>query len=477
MSQVILSALAFLAVACTTAHARNDAPGNHTGGDDSGIAEDPDLANATLIPELRRFLQGRNQLVKPTLEVVPPKAIAADIEFLKVMLPGSYGGYDASVQAGFSWDSAFATLSANTGQMSAQDWQGHIASALAGLQDQHLAIMRVRSDGGFEGWTSIAGRKAKRFELDPSCSSSSSVSAERHFADGAQELDRTVTYVGESAPESTNCPWHEVENPRRDRDRTPSVVALSDKVTLVHVHDFSSRDTAMWQTFKATAASLRSAQTIVIDLRGNTGGDDDQFYSWLVDLLGKRPKTIRFERLGTPWVQLNLVNYFTQQIAVHAGDDAWQQHVQQYRRSFLEQLASVTAGTLSDRHWDIWDRANDAAAPTISSPFAGQMIALVDRRCASACELTVKTLRGLSNVTVIGENTYGMAVSGENGPKRLPGSGLALQWGQWIETDLRDGFGGFHEGTGFLPDVWLAPGSAESNETILALVAALERNQ
>ena len=99
--------------------------------------------------------------------------------------------------------------------------------------------------------------------------------------------------------------------------------------------------------------------------------------------------------------------------------------------------------------------------------FTGKLVILTDRNCVSAGELTIilaKHIFGKANVTVIGENTYGMASYWDLVTLKLPASGIGVHtafkkprifnsWEQWQG-----------EGSGIMPD-WWALGS-DLNQTI-----------
>lgn len=143
-----------------------------------------------------------------------------------------------------------------------------------------------------------------------------------------------------------------------------------------------------------------------------------------------------------------------------------------WRNASLDYLALVTPESLNQRDWDTWDRAAIVQDPTSTSTFSGHVIVLADRFCASACELAVKTLRAIDGTTITGEYTAGVAAIGNNGLRRLPGSNLEIQWGNWFERDLSVDSDRFREGRGFAPDIWVAPGSVETDDGIRKLAAA-----
>jgi C-terminal processing protease CtpA/Prc len=92
-------------------------------------------------------------------------------------------------------------------------------------------------------------------------------------------------------------------------------------------------------------------------------------------------------------------------------------------------------------------------------------VLLVDRGCASACEMTVALARQIPGVIVAGERTRGSMAAGEIALFRLPRSGVLVTLGT---RAFRDPLGGFAETRGFVPDVLLAGADAAARAEALA---------
>ncbi len=83
-------------------------------------------------------------------------------------------------------------------------------------------------------------------------------------------------------------------------------------------------------------------------------------------------------------------------------------------------------------------------------PLRGRGVLLVDRGCASACEMMVALARQIPGVIVAGENTRGGMAVGELALFQLPRSGITVSLGT---RAFRDPLGDFVETRGFTPDV------------------------
>ena len=85
-------------------------------------------------------------------------------------------------------------------------------------------------------------------------------------------------------------------------------------------------------------------------------------------------------------------------------------------------------------------------------PFAGRLIVVTGPGCASACETTVLLARQIPGTWIVGQNTSGTMKVGELRWYRLEESAVWVALGR---REHRAPGGGFEEGRGFVPDVWI----------------------
>lgn len=205
-------------------------------------------------------------------------------------------------------------------------------------------------------------------------------------------------------------------------------------------------DARIREAITQSAQDCQDAPVIILDLRGNTGGNDAYGALWLSTFTGGTMPTPSFSRLErhSP--------LSTQAMAASWADYP---HV-------LEALAEMGEGHPADS----W---STTAYPGSWVENDSVILVLMDHGVVSAGESMVFFLRGLENVVFIGTNTAGAWLSGNVSAKYLPHSGLALVFGQGLS--LMPGTENI-DGTGFLPDLWIRP--AYALDAALALAEEIE---
>jgi C-terminal processing protease CtpA/Prc len=230
------------------------------------------------------------------------------------------------------------------------------------------------------------------------------------------------------------------------------------QVPLLSITHFSSNGDKAWHGFLAAVdEALRSAPALILDLRGNSGGDE----SWGLQLAARLA--------GLPHAPGPVMRMRTIQSAAALAATAnasWlemQEHAQQGKtpparlsRRFKSAMLSLKA--LGRRRTAVADKI-EAWTPESFSPgenaFRRPILVLIDRACAAACERTVLALECHPDVKWIGEPTAGAVHFGLNGVIRLPTSGIEVQLPTAV-MEFQDKR--FLERTGIQPHLPVAPG-------------------
>ncbi|WP_437285110.1 S41 family peptidase [Sorangium sp. So ce406] len=239
-------------------------------------------------------------------------------------------------------------------------------------------------------------------------------------------------------------------------------------VPVLAVRTFDSAAAAALAALPALAAELRRAPAFVVDLRGNAGGDY-RFAERFARALTDAPLCALDERevLSVAAAEGRANSVRRRLARGDVPDEA--------RPRFLEHLAALErlAGAL---------RARPSAAPRADLTTRGALVRgraagqrgatpargvfLVDRGCASACEMLLALVRQIPGVLVAGQNTRGGMSVGEVALFRLPRSGVTLSFGT---RAFRDPLGDFVELRGFEPDVRLDGADPVGDAVALAL--------
>jgi hypothetical protein len=177
---------------------------------------------------------------------------------------------------------------------------------------------------------------------------------------------------------------------------------------------------------------------IVVDLRGNSGGNDGHTYDWAE----RRLRGVEGFVTSSTWcVRGTPLGYW--------NAAAW--------RQAKDGADAVPPSLLRGRHDprpdDVLEVVDEThALPAGDRPWAGRMVVLVDGRTRSSGESSAWLLREALGARIAGEPTKGMIEYGNIVPYVLPSSGVVVH----LPTKSND-YGFRVEGVGFPVDVELDP--------------------
>jgi hypothetical protein len=452
---------------------------------------------------------------EPSAARVTPAAMRADLGVLERVFRRGYAGFEY-VATQNEWDRAFATAreAVPDEPVSARAFRDFLVARFAFLNDNHVGFS-IRDAAGRRRWRSTSAHEqawiaAARFRWRDGPDGGAWVDEAGRVllgceAHGAADVLQPV--AGDALPEVRWAPVllrRERPAPLACALRTPA--GATEEVTLelarLELSDgrgpfFERREAPFaWlrlrtlfvnrrdaiQRFVESAATVRDAPVVVLDVRGVGGGADRYLNRWFRDLTSEELRYWETDALRSEVTLQGALNFWE---CVRAGVDSdaggasWlDARVARARREVDEAMRE--RGPFRDRerqHLPIPGRA--------PAPFGGRLVVLVDRGCASACETSVLLARQIPGALVVGENTEGSMKVGELARYRLPHSGVRVSAGRRVHRDPSYP-GGFPEGRGYLPDLWLDGTDVEGHLRRLAaclgdaacaarLDAALER--
>ncbi len=199
-------------------------------------------------------------------------------------------------------------------------------------------------------------------------------------------------------------------------------------IDIVTIHRFTSFNEAEEQEMNnliSLGSKLKESKKIILDLRGNYGGNSQYVQRFIENLNGSAVLNLNYAKLNTQGSRLA-------EISLYAND--------------LLNYEDIKKEILSDpvSRWQCSE-----IQPIQDAQYKNELILLTDRRTASSAEIMIKCVKdNIPQSIVIGENTSGTMNTGDIRYFYLPNSMIFLD----IPTAIFAGI--INEGTGFIPDYW-----------------------
>ncbi len=223
---------------------------------------------------------------------------------------------------------------------------------------------------------------------------------------------------------------------------------LQNGTAWIRLHSFSSRFDRELRRFVEDVARHRKARRLVVDLRGNGGGNNRYAYEWF-NALTAQPRVV-----GTASQR-----YSADVAALRANravldwlrrSDAGRQEA---GAALPKELLRVFAEVAQAPRTAVEQTGNMEWGGSAERDYTGRIWVLVDRHTASSAENLVLALRELPTTRIVGEPTGGLIEAGEVGLVVLPRSGLV--WGIPTKRFSYDTLPICAEGVGIPVDVYL----------------------
>ena len=182
----------------------------------------------------------------------------------------------------------------------------------------------------------------------------------------------------------------------------------------------------------ASGAAFSGEPVIIVDLRGNGGGNSGYAQAWVQNFAGRE---IRRKLLYAQKRSAALSAFLN-------GETVELEYSPDYIRSM-------------DSVWGTWTSGTVGGAV---APHEGTVFVLVNGSVGSAGEDFLLLLRTVENVVVVGSNTSGTGICGNVCYSFcLPHSGVSVGFGTKLNfSETLEN----HDGTGFFPDLWVNPDDA-----------------
>jgi hypothetical protein len=367
-------------------------------------------------------IQPDDLLIKDTYSLTPQSTLSTqeanhDVEVILYTLKNGYGGrkYVDSVL----FDSALKSIESlknPSGEVSVAAFCEQIDDALLLIPDNHLSA-------------SMRGRACSTKRVEP------------------------IGNVGKNVSAGSDLPWS--FSTRKVGGKQIAILSIS---------RFEKHEDVSWKGFLGAVAESKRSAAIIIDLRGNPGGDDTMGFEMSERLFGgKTPSPIEFTAMSTTSAAFAGLanNWKLREIRLKRSGKGVPTYIQSRSKDRLAQLEKAERGEFAPEKIV---RETDGQAFNPEKGFAKPIYILIDRACGSSCESTLETFEQHPYVTTVGENTFGDIHFAEAAIVVLPNSQIQVQFGTHY-TKYKDGR--FVERIGYGSKLRVKPGE-DALETALS---------
>lgn len=229
---------------------------------------------------------------------------------------------------------------------------------------------------------------------------------------------------------------------------------------LVSITSFPSSSSPVWNGFiDSVKKELPKKDLVILDMRGNGGGDDTKGYELSTLLAGRKlPTPYKPQWTGNnPEVFQIFINSFEYWSRLDRDSGKTPpEYLSKLKNEFTTKRDRASRGENVPFHDTSVqnERRPDAVAEPIAKTIP--IYILMDADCGSSCESTINSFELNPNTRLVGENTAGYVHFGNNGSVFLNNSGVMLQFAASYNSYID---GRFIEKTGISPQIKAAPSS------------------
>jgi hypothetical protein len=221
-------------------------------------------------------------------------------------------------------------------------------------------------------------------------------------------------------------------------------------VPVVRIRSFGDHPKEYKDGFLASASRYRGEPCLVVDVRGNGGGNEAWPRQWVTRFTGRQPERMQvFTELISETAMIGRANSYA--LALHSVPELSQQGYPAKVEEFRGYAESIEEGGIAPYWWPY-----DVPGPR-EIPSDTTLIVLVDANVYSSGEGFISYLHQVENVVLVGENSGGAVTYGQMSHHRLPNSkmlvGLPTSLNVFVDLEYR-------EERGFFPDLWVPAGEA-----------------
>ncbi len=231
------------------------------------------------------------------------------------------------------------------------------------------------------------------------------------------------------------------------------------RVSLIGITQFPNPNSELWKGFEdKIRKTLKPNDIVILDLRGNSGGDDSKG-GWLANYLyGSQVKL--------PYADPFDMNTKESFIVMANAVMIIKKNHQKLEHAELDWINKLNRFAERSENGEKVDLRKELVIETAEKELKteslkskyqhkGNIYILMDRRCGSSGESTIDFFENMPHVKKVGQNTAGYVHFGNNGFIMLPHSSVIIQLATSFNT-YKDGR--FIEKNGIKPDIFIESG-------------------
>ncbi len=214
-------------------------------------------------------------------------------------------------------------------------------------------------------------------------------------------------------------------------------------IPVVRIRSFSDHHAESINQFLETAQKYKGEPCLIIDIRGNGGGNEEWPKTWITQFTGRKPSSKRyFTEFISKTTMMGRANSFEYLLDMYPETHTYQTEIDRYNAQ-----ADLFEKQYMVPHWT-GPFSEDAQV----IPNDTMLIVVINSKVGSAAEGFINYLQQVENLVLVGENSRGALVFGQVSSHRLPHSTLRVQLpiSLNIPLDLK-----FREEKGFFPHLWI----------------------
>ena len=221
-------------------------------------------------------------------------------------------------------------------------------------------------------------------------------------------------------------------------------------VPVVRIRSFGDHPREYIDSFLDSASRYRGEPCLIVDIRGNGGGNEAWPRQWITRFTGRAPNRVQvFTELISETAMIGRSNSYA--LALHKAPELEEQGYRAKVEEFRGYAESIEEKDITPYWWPY-----DVPGPQ-EIPSNTTLIILMDANVYSSGEGFISYLHQVENVVLVGENSGGAVTYGQMSHHRLPNSQMlvSLPTSLNVFVDLE-----YREEKGFFPDLWVPAGEA-----------------